>query len=114
MSAVLEEDEVDARIVRLESDVAHIRSDISDIKSDIRELRAESSSHTEGLGSIRVEIANLRDELHTGLADGRAEMHAGDERLHRLIIRTSLTDRIWMLTLTGTMLAVMAHGFKWI
>ena len=103
MSAVLEEDEVDARIVRLESDVAHIRSDISDTKSDIRELRAESSASEEGLGSIRGEFIKLIDE-----------MHSGRERLHRLIIRTSLTDRIWMLSLTGTMLAVMAHGFKWI
>jgi hypothetical protein len=66
------------------------------------------------LGSVRVEIATLRDELHSGLAAVRAEMHSGDERLHRLIIRTSLSDRIWMLVLTGTMLAVMAHGFKWI
>ena len=44
----------------------------------------------------------------------RSEMRSGDERLHRLIIRTSLSDKIWMLLLTGTMLAVMAHGFKWI
>jgi predicted RNase H-like nuclease (RuvC/YqgF family) len=110
----LEEDEVDERMVRLESDVAHMRSDISDIKTDIRELRAElkadsnglrteSSATKEVLGGVRFEIANLRDE-----------MRSGHERLHRLIIRTSLLDRIWMLLLTGTMLAVMAHGFKWI
>jgi predicted RNase H-like nuclease (RuvC/YqgF family) len=135
MSAVLEE-EVDQRMVRLESDVAHMRSDISDIKTDIRELRAEASASREGLGSLRVDVANLRDELHRGLAEVRAEMqsgsaemraqmhgglaelraemHSADERLHRLIIRTSLSDRIWMLLLTGTMLTVMAHGFKWI
>jgi chromosome segregation ATPase len=136
VSAVLEEHEVDERIVRLESNVAHMRSDTSDIKIDIRELRAESRANREGLDGIRVEIEKLRDELHTGLAavraelykglaelraemhgglaEVRAEMHSADERLHRLIIRTSLYDRIWMLSLTGTMLAVMAHGFKWI
>jgi hypothetical protein len=98
-----------------------MRSDISDIKTDIRELRADAGAFREGLGGVRVEIAKLRDELHSGLADVRAEMHAGlaelrsaDERLHRLIIRTSLSDKIWMLLPTGTMLAVMAHGFKWI
>jgi DNA anti-recombination protein RmuC len=135
-----------------------MRSDTSEIKTDVRELRAESSATKERLGSVRVEIVNLRDELHIGLAAVRAELHeglaalraemqeglaalraemqegfaalraemlerlaalraemrSGDERLHRLIIRTSLTDRIWMLLLTGTMLAVMAHGFKWI
>ena len=125
MSAVLEEHEVDERIVKLESNVAHMRSDTSDIKTDIRELRAESRANGGDLGGIRVEIEKLRDELHTGLAavraelyhglaELRAEMHSADERLHRLIIRTSLYDRIWMLSLTGTMLAVMAHGFKWI
>jgi hypothetical protein len=62
------------------------------------------------LGVCRSGLANVRAEL----AELRAEMHSGDERLHRLIIRTSLLDRIWMLLLTGTMLAVMAHGFKWI
>jgi hypothetical protein len=56
----------------------------------------------------------VRGELHTGVATLRDEMHTSDERLHQLIIRTSLSDRIWMLSLTGTMLAVMAHGFKWI
>jgi chromosome segregation ATPase len=135
-----------------------MRSDISDIKTDIRELRAEASAAREGLGGVRVEIAKLRDELHSGLAAVRAELHSGlaavraelhsglaavraelqsglaavradlqsgladvraemqsaDERLHRLILRTSLSNRIWMLLLTGTMLAVMAHGFKWI
>jgi len=106
------------------------------MKTDIRELRAEASASREELGSIKVEIATLRDELHTGLAEGRgelqsgfaalrgemqsglaqlrAEMRSADEHLHRLIIRSSLSDRIWMLLLTGTMLAVMAHGFKWI
>jgi hypothetical protein len=38
------------------------------------------------VGSIRVEFANLRDEMHRGFACGDA----------------------------GTMLAVMAHGFQWI
>jgi chromosome segregation ATPase len=143
VSAVLEDDEVDERMVRLESDVAHMRSDISDIKTDIRELRAESSASRQGLSGVGVEFAKLRDEMHTGFAELRDEMHTGlaglraemhaalaelraeiaglraemhtaDERLHRLIIRTSLSDRIWMLLLTGTMLTVMAHGFKWI
>jgi chromosome segregation ATPase len=158
VSAVLEENEVDPRIVRLESDVAHMRSDTSDIKTDIREFRAESNATKDGLAGLRVEHASLRDEMHSGfaalrdelhsglaelrdelhrglaelraemyrnLAELRAEMHSGfaalreemrsaDDRLHRQIIRSSLTDRIWMLVLTGTMLAVMARGFKWL
>jgi len=29
-------------------------------------------------------------------------------------MRTSLSMKIWMLSVAGTLLAVMAHGFKWI
>jgi hypothetical protein len=58
--------------------------------------------------------AGLQPCARSSTAAVRAEMHSSHERLHRLIIRTSLSDRIWMLVLTGTMLAVMAHGFKWI
>jgi hypothetical protein len=68
------------------------------------ELRAEMHA---GLGELRTEMLESVTEL-------RSEMHSADERLHRLIIRTSLSDKVWMLLLTGTMLAVMAHGFKWI
>jgi len=40
MAAVLkEEDFVEARIARLESDVANIRSDVSELKTDMRELK---------------------------------------------------------------------------
>jgi len=96
VSAVLEEDEVDGRMVRLESDVAHMRSDTSNIKTDIRELRAEARANWEELSGVRVEIEKLRDELHTRLAAVRAdlynelaavraEMHSADERLHRTV-----------------------------
>jgi hypothetical protein len=106
----------------LKIDIRELRSEL---KTDINGLRAESSSTKEELGGVKVEIAKLRDELHsglaavraelqTGLADVRAQMLSGDDRLHRLIDRTSLTDRIWMLMLIGAVLAVMAHGFKWI
>src|SRR6266404_5208931 len=49
VSVVLEDDEVDERMVRLESDVAHMRSDIADIKTDARELRAELKADINGL-----------------------------------------------------------------
>jgi hypothetical protein len=97
MSAVLEDEVMDeARLGRLESDVAHIRSDISDLKADGRQIRSE-------LGSLNARVAALQDE-----------MHVSDEKLRHQMMRTSLSQKIWMLSIAGTLLAVMAHGFKWL
>jgi hypothetical protein len=126
MSAVLEEEVMEeTRLARLESDVAHIKSDISDAKTDIRGIRSE-------LGSLNTVVAALRDEMHvsiaelrmsddglrletrTGFAESSAEMKAEYASLHYEIMRTSLSLKIWMLSIAGTLLAVMAHGFKWL
>ncbi|HWM68669.1 MAG TPA: hypothetical protein VNO35_18915 [Steroidobacteraceae bacterium] len=93
MEAVLEDDVVEeSRVARLESDVAHIQRDIADMKVDIREGRKEQ-------GSLKAEIASLRDEMHVGFGNVQREL---------------LSTRIWMFSLVGALLAVMAHGFKWI
>ena len=130
MSAVLEEEVMEeTKLARLESDVAHIRSDVSDAKTDIREIRSE-------LGSLNSVVAALRDEMHVGDDGLRLEMRTSHDRLQlemqtgfaeqndkyaslrHEMMRISLSLKIWMLsiggTLTGTLLAVMAHGFKWL
>jgi predicted RNase H-like nuclease (RuvC/YqgF family) len=130
MSAVLEEEVMEeTRLARLESDVAHIKSDISDAKTDIREIRSE-------LGSLNAGVAALRDEMHVSVGELRnetrtshdrlqLEMHTGfaeqndkHASLRHEMMRISLSLKIWMLsiggTLAGTLLAVMAHGFKWL
>jgi predicted RNase H-like nuclease (RuvC/YqgF family) len=57
MSAVVkEEDFVEARIARLESDGAHIRSDVSEMKTDIRELKKI-------IGDLKCRVIGLRSEI---------------------------------------------------
>jgi chromosome segregation ATPase len=133
MSAVLEEEVMEeTRLARLESDVgglktdvsvlktdvAHIKSDILDIKTDIREIRSE-------LGSVSAVVAALRDEMHvsdnglhlemrTGFAEQRSEMNDKHASLRHEMMRTALSLKIWVLCVSGTLLAVMAHGFKWL
>jgi predicted metal-dependent enzyme (double-stranded beta helix superfamily) len=108
MSAVLEEEVMEeTRLGRLESDVAHIRSDVSDAKTDIREIRSV-------LGSLNAVVAALRDEMHVADDGLRLEMRTGFAELRHEIMRISLSLKIWMLSIAGTLLAVMAHGFKWL
>ena len=77
------------RITRLESDVAHIRKDLDQLKQDVRDLRTE----------LKAEINELRDGLKA-LCD----------KVNNTIV--------WALVLffsqTGTLLYVMARGFKWL
>ena len=84
-----EENGVEARIARLESDVAHIRSDIADMKGDIRTLRDSISALDLRLSA---KIDALKDELHS--------------------------TKVWALllyfALAAGMYATMARGFGWI
>jgi uncharacterized coiled-coil protein SlyX len=83
------EQSMEARIARLESDVAHMRSDIGDIKVDLRALRDK-------VDGVKSELGSLRSEMRGELA----------------------SVKVWGLTLsmtmTGVMLTVMARGFGWI
>jgi predicted RNase H-like nuclease (RuvC/YqgF family) len=112
MSAVLEDEVMDeARLKRLESDVAHIRVDISDLKTDGRQIRSE-------FGSLNARVAALQDEMHVSDGKLRDEIRTSHDTL-RLEMRTSndalrLEMHTWMLSVAGTLLAVMAQGFKWL
>jgi predicted RNase H-like nuclease (RuvC/YqgF family) len=89
VATMLEEEDVELKVARLESDVAHICSDIAEMKIDIRELRHD--------------VASLREE-----------MRKGDASLREALTRSALSHKVWMLLSNGAMLAVMARGFKWL
>jgi chromosome segregation ATPase len=143
MAAERVQEEVEGRFGRLESDMAHTRAELADIKLDHRDIRdtlgkmndsittlreqtqrdfasLRAEMH-QGFASLRADtqsdFAALRDEMHQGFAALRDEMHQFDLKLAKLdhkIDRKSLTDRLWMLSASASLLAVMAHGFKWI
>jgi hypothetical protein len=95
--AVVELEEVgEGRVGKLESDVQHLQADVTEIKADARQFRSEMLA--------RFEKVDARFErIEQALSELRAKMIRGD-----------LQTRIWMLLSNGTVLAVMAHGFKWI
>jgi outer membrane murein-binding lipoprotein Lpp len=108
VGVALEDDVVEeSRISRLESDVSHMRGDIADLKTDVREMRKD-------IGVLKGDVAGLRGEMQAGDAALRLDMQKGFGELDKKLERTSLGDRIWMLITAAGILAVMAHGFKWI
>jgi chromosome segregation ATPase len=87
---------LETRVAKLQSDVAHIQSDVSDIKADLRELKVETRE-------LRNEIDRVRTDL-TARIDGKIDA-----------LRAELTStKIWALGLYGSLLYILARGFKWL
>jgi peptidoglycan hydrolase CwlO-like protein len=91
-----EKDEQAVQIAELRSDVRHIQSDVSDIKAELR-------------------------AWHPRIESLEKKMDARFERMDQKIdsLKDSLSSaKIWALglyiALTGSLLFVMAHGFKWL
>jgi outer membrane murein-binding lipoprotein Lpp len=91
---------MEARIARIESDIAHLNSDVGEIKLDLRTLRDKV------------------DELGTGL---NGKIDALDTRLSGKIdqLRNEISSaKIWALMLYMSLAALnfgaLARGFGWI
>ena len=96
MAAVTMAEMTEARLVRLESDVAHISSDVADLKTDVRRLRDE----------MRGEFGDMRKEF--------IELHRELSANSKAIIRGDLMNRIWTLLMGAAMLGVIARGLHWL
>lgn len=82
----------ETRIARLESDVAHIQSDVQDIRQDVKGLRQEMKELGEKFDKKLGELQKAIESINIG----------------------RVWDRVWLLLSMGTLLGVMARGFKWI
>ena len=109
----------------LDEKVDHIQSDVEELKSDVRELRTKIDAVSADLAEHRVETERsfgaLRAEMAAGFGAVRAEMAAGLGALEgkmkdeiAKVMSARAADRVWWLVIAGTLLGVMARGFKWI
>jgi len=91
---------MEARIARLESDVAHLRTDVGDIKIDLRGLR-------DTVDLVDAKLSEKIEKLAENLAATKASLES-----------SIASAKIWLLLLlTGygtAMLGAMARGFGWI
>jgi predicted RNase H-like nuclease (RuvC/YqgF family) len=125
MAAVELEEVVEDRVGKLESDVQHLQADVTEIKADARQFRSEMLARFDKVYERFDKIeADIRSRFEKVDADIASRFEKADDRFGRIekaieelrtqMIRGDLQTRIWMLLSNGTVLAVMAHGFKWI
>lgn len=79
------EESMEARIARLEATTEHIQSDVHTLRQEMTELNTKLDAKFE-------QIQKSFESMRIG----------------------RVLDRVWMLLSMGTLLGVMARGFKWI
>jgi chromosome segregation ATPase len=137
------EGSMETRIARLESDTAHILTNMQDMRQDMKGLRQETRELNDKIETTRRELVEkidtTRQELEAKIGElgTRFDAKLGelgtrfDAKLGELGMRCDtkfgelqkaiesinigrIWDRVWMLLSMGTLLGVMARGFKWI
>ena len=119
---------VEDRFGKVEAHIEHMRSDISDLKVDVRRLNDKLDEVDKRLGEkidevdkrlvgkideVDKRLGGKVDEVDkrlTGKIDG---LKNSMDKEFRKLDRERLYDRVWYLLIAGTILSVMAHGFKW-
>jgi chromosome segregation ATPase len=105
---VFEMDEtVQAQIARLTSDVQHIQTDVSDVKVALRRF-------DDKLDALNARIDGVRTDLTEKFEGLRGDVNAKIDSL-----RSEISSmKVWALSLyfalAGSLLFVMAKGFKWL
>jgi len=87
---------MDARIARLEATTEHIQSDVKNLSAETKDFRQEMK---ELVGKLDAKFEAKSDSLQKSFESMKL---------------SRVWDRVWMLLAMGTLLGVMARGFKWI
>ena len=95
---------MEARIARIESDVAHLQTDVGDIKVDLRALRDK-------VDGMDTRLTDKIDAQGVRLTD---RIDALDVRLTESITSARNWGIGLYIALSGAMLGTMARGFGWI
>jgi predicted RNase H-like nuclease (RuvC/YqgF family) len=98
---------IQVQIARLESDVQHIQRDVADIKVDLRRTN-------ERIDETNNRIDLLRDKLDQKIESLREDLTQKIDGLRHDIASIKVWAMGLYVALAGSMLLVMAKGFKWI
>ena len=99
MSDFKVEDDVDERLVKLETDVSHILVVVGELKSDLKDVRGE--------------IKDVRTELKGDIKELRGEVTSIKDQMAAMRVDIVMT-KVWVLCQSAVLLGVMARGFHWI
>jgi hypothetical protein len=131
-----EEPPVEDRIGKLEAHVEHIQVDVADTKIEVRRL----NDKVDGLGqqmlakiddvnqtlSAKIDTVHQTSSAKTDavfqmllarIDDVNRTLSAKIDAIHQQLAELKISralDRVWWLLMCGTLLGVMARGFKWL
>jgi uncharacterized protein YlxW (UPF0749 family) len=118
MSAVLLQKRDSGEVVRMPSNeqndlgmqVAELRADVRHVQSDVSEIRAEVRATNQ-----RIDELSRRTDKRFDRTDERFdEINRRMEAINRSIASAKIWALGLCLTLSGSLLYVLARGFKWI
>jgi chromosome segregation ATPase len=116
---VFEMDEtVQAQIARLTSDVQHVQTDVADIKVALRRFDDKLDALNARIDGVRTELTAKIEGVRTDLTE-KFESLRGDVNAKIDGLRSEISSiKVWALSLyfalAGSLLFVMAKGFKWL
>ena len=104
-------DELEVRVARIESDVQHIKADTSDLRVELRrtndKIDALATRFDNKIDASTTKLDNKIDASTTKLDN---KIDALKDKLNSMTVWALLL----YLALAGSLLTVMAKGFKWI
>lgn len=108
-----EKDDQQVRVAKLETNVQHIREDVSDIKVELRATNQRIDALSEKMDK-RFDAAN--EEVNKRFDKQDVRIDRIEEKLSGIQLRLE-SWKVWALGLyaaqSGTLLWIMAKGFKW-
>jgi len=120
---------MEARIARLESDVANLRTNMADMTINVRSLGdkmddmnarfdAKFDATKQSIDDVTEKLGEVKDGLTASISEVRVSVAQLEARLIATFKNDLAKVAAWGLTLyialTGAMLGAMARGFGWI
>jgi chromosome segregation ATPase len=109
-----ENDSLAVQVAELRADVRHVQADVTDLKADLRVTNQR-------IESLRKDTAEGFDKVDQRFESQRKETGERFEKVEKEIgeVKNSLASaKIWALglyfALAGSLLYVLARGFKWL
>jgi archaellum component FlaC len=134
---------MDPQLGTIDANIGHVQSDVSEIKFDQRraadkldaingrldilcdkvdEIGRDANKCIDGAADkLTTHLENLRKEIRTDVNALRSDTFQKLDTLHGelFVVETAVANsRVWttslQITIAASLLAVMAHGFKWL
>jgi septal ring factor EnvC (AmiA/AmiB activator) len=104
---------IQAQIARLASDVKHVQTDVADIKVDLRRVDDKLAAMNAYMASVDARVYQVEQKLIEKIGGLRIDLTKEIDAIRKDIS----SMKVWALTLyfaqAGSLLFVMAKGFKW-